>query len=149
VPDIQHQINQRIESFVSEITELARLHALETLSAALEGSPLKARLRRGSSNHAAKGAKRSPLEIQATTSQLLSHIQGNPGMRMEQIAQSVGLSTKDLSLPIRKLVRLKKVKTEGQKRATRYFPAGASAGAGAAAGTRGRRGVRRKGKKSR
>jgi YD repeat-containing protein len=44
---------------------------------------------------------------------------------MEDIARDTGMTTKDLSLPIKKLLGASQVTTEGQKRATRYFPAGA------------------------
>ena len=49
------------------------------------------------------------------------------------------MRTKDLALPIRKLVGQKQIRTEGQRRATRYFP-----GAGGGGGRRARRGRRGK-----
>lgn len=118
--DFQRQITQRIDRFVEEITELARQHALSTLADALDtklpGLTINARRR---------GGKRSPSEIRAEADKLLGYIEEHPGQRMEDIAKDVGMTTKDLSLPIKKLVGEDKVMTEGQKRATRYFPAGA------------------------
>jgi predicted transcriptional regulator len=116
--DFQKQISNRIEAFVADITVLAHRHALETLAAALaKTSPASTAFRRG--------GKRSSSEIQRQSEELLDFIKDNPGKRAEEIAKFVGLETRDLSLPLRKLVAAEAIKTEGQKRATRYFPAGA------------------------
>jgi hypothetical protein len=65
-----------------------------------------------------KGAKRTPEEIEALTKNVLAHIKRNPGQRVEQIAEALGTSTKELALPIIKLG--KALKTQGQRRGTRY-----------------------------
>ena len=118
--NFQNQISERVQAFVAEITELARQHALTTLAAALDtqlpGLAFNGRRRSG---------KRSSSEIRAEAERLLGYIQDHPGQRMEDIAKETGITTKDLSLPIKKLLGESKVTTEGQKRATRYFPAGA------------------------
>ena len=54
--------------------------------------------------------------------QVGNHIKSNPGQGVEQIAKALGTSTKELTLPIRKLLGDKKITSKGQKRATRYFP---------------------------
>jgi len=54
---------------------------------------------------------------------LLSEIKAKPGLRMEQIAKTLGSTTKDLALPAKKLIAEKKIKTKGERRATKYFPA--------------------------
>jgi hypothetical protein len=70
----------------------------------------------------AKGAKRPPGEIETLTADLGSYIKSNPGQRIEQIAKGIGTSTKELTLPVKKLLAKKAIKTRGQKRATQYFP---------------------------
>ena len=45
----------------------------------------------------------------------------HPGLRIEQINKEIGTSTKDLALPIRKLVAEKRVKVKGKKRSTTYY----------------------------
>jgi hypothetical protein len=70
----------------------------------------------------AKGQKRDPKVIEATTEKLLAHIRKNPGERIEPIGKALGIATKDLTLPVRKLIESKRVKTRGQRRATTYFP---------------------------
>ena len=70
------------------------------------------------------GQKRSPDEIVKTTEKLLSYIGKNSGQRIEEIAKGVGNSTKELTLPVKKLLNDKKIVAKGEKRATRYFIAG-------------------------
>lgn len=45
----------------------------------------------------------------------------NPGLHIEQINKRLGTSTKDLGLPIRKLVAEGVLKPKGEKRSTSYF----------------------------
>jgi len=47
---------------------------------------------------------------------------------VEQIKLALGASTKDLALPMRKLVASGAVRSEGAKRATTYFPGKAKKG---------------------
>jgi DNA-binding NtrC family response regulator len=73
------------------------------------------------------GQKRSPDEIVKTTEKLLQYITKNTGQRIEEIAKGVGHSTKELTLPVKKLLNDKKIVAKGEKRATRYFLAGKAA----------------------
>ncbi|HEU5060722.1 MAG TPA: hypothetical protein VFU21_29530 [Kofleriaceae bacterium] len=144
----EQQINQRVQAFVAEITELARKQAFDTLSSALAGAGLfggrgrggrngAGRRGRGAALAASAGGRRSPDQIDATCQALLGEIGANPGQRIEQIGAAIGMRTKDLALPIRKLVAHKQIRTEGQRRATRYFP---GAGGGGRRARRGRKG---------
>jgi hypothetical protein len=49
-------------------------------------------------------------------------VKGNPGLRIEQINKQLGTSTKDLALPIRKMIADGTLKVKGKKRSTAYFP---------------------------
>ncbi len=51
----------------------------------------------------------------------------NPGQSVEQIKKALGVATKDLQLPIVRLIAAKKLMTKGRKRGTRYFASGAAA----------------------
>ena len=66
------------------------------------------------------GKRRAP--PRALTNKLRSYIARNPGQRIELIGQGLGLATKELALPARKLLAAKQISTKGQKRATTYFP---------------------------
>ena len=135
---VSDQVRARVESFVGELSELIRRSAMETVQQALAGggdAPRRGRRgaapggRRGAGAVAkapraarAKGAKRSPDELEKLTTQLLTYIKGNAGQRIEQIADGMGTSTKELNLPAKKLLSTKAIKTKGHKRATQYFP---------------------------
>jgi len=41
---------------------------------------------------------------------------------MEEIARGLGTSTSELTLPAKKLIAEKKIKTKGERRATKYYP---------------------------
>jgi hypothetical protein len=131
---LDDRIRARVEQFAAELAELIRESAMETVSEALAGArPSPGRggrrgatlaLARGGRGRAAsreKGAKRPPDEIERLTGKLLDYVKGNPGQRIEQIADGMGTSTKELNLPAKKLIANKQLKTKGQKRATQYF----------------------------
>lgn len=44
-----------------------------------------------------------------------------PGQSVEQIGKALGVKTKDLALPIVRMVDEKKLSKQGQRRGTRYF----------------------------
>ena len=71
----------------------------------------------------APGAKRPPGELVKLTEKLGAYIQANPGARMEAIAKALSTPTRDLNLPVKKLLAAKKIRVQGHKRATEYFPA--------------------------
>jgi hypothetical protein len=130
---LDDRIRARVEQFAAELAELIRESAMETVSEALAGarpSPgrggrrgavVLARGGRGRAVSREKGAKRPPDEIERLTGKLLDYVKGNPGQRIEQIADGMGTSTKELNLPAKKLIANKQLKTKGQKRATQYF----------------------------
>jgi hypothetical protein len=68
----------------------------------------------------APGEKRSPEEIQRVQERVRAHLTEHPGQRIEDIAKALGAPTRDLSLPIKKMVDAGQFKAEGEKRATRY-----------------------------
>jgi len=70
------------------------------------------------------GSKRSSSDIGAISSKILEHVRKHPGDRMEQISKAFGANTKDLRLPITKLIEEKKLKVKGQRRGTKYYLAG-------------------------
>jgi hypothetical protein len=134
---LDDRIRARVEQFAADLADLIRESAMETVSVALAGarpSPGRGGRRgaaaavvavrstgRGRAASREKGAKRPPDEIERLTGRLLDYIKGNPGQRIEQIADGMGTSTKELNLPAKKLIAGKQLKTKGQKRATQYF----------------------------
>jgi 3-oxoacyl-ACP reductase-like protein len=151
--NVESQLKSRVDSFVSELSDLVKKAALEAVTNALKGgaghapgvakaagkkrgpapapaapkAAAKAPKAAPAAPAAAKrkaGQKRSPDEIAKTTEKLLAYITKNSGQRIEEIAKGVGNSTKELTLPVKKLLNDKKITAKGEKRATRYFVAG-------------------------
>ena len=125
--DIEQELEERIDEFVSDISELARRAAMEALTAALD-QHLGGSANAGAAIRRRRGEKRSAQQLADAQTRLLAHIRDNPGQRMEEIARDIGANTRDLTLPLRKLVSSQLVNTEGQKRATCYYPAAAGVG---------------------
>jgi hypothetical protein len=126
--DFQTDMNRTVQGFVAQITELARRAALDTLESAFGG-------RTGRSSVAAvmgtgtvgrprggRGAKRTAADLEALSSKFAAYVRSHPGLRIEQINKELGTTTKDLALPIRKLISEGQVKAKGKKRSTTYFP---------------------------
>lgn len=127
--DLDRAIRQRVEDFVQEMTELVRQAALESVSAAL-GTPGAAspKARTGGKRAAAgfvakRGGKRTAKELEQQGGALVNMIRQTPGIRADQLAKAMGVETRDLALPIKKLLADKTITKKGQKRATAYFVA--------------------------
>jgi hypothetical protein len=121
---IESEILSRVESFAAEIIALVRSSAMDMVHQALGGNAARrSRPGRPPSARASlrqKGAKRDPRVLEALTEKLGAFIKKNPGQRIEQIGKALGTPTKDLALPVKKLIAAKKISTKGQKRATTY-----------------------------
>jgi len=136
--DFQNEMNHAVQGFVAQIAELARRAALDTLESAfgsrgggggsggrngggraalvaLTGGARAGRPRGG------RGAKRTAADLEMLSEKFASYVKANPGLRIEQINKELGTTTKDLALPIRKLIADGKVTAKGQKRSTTYF----------------------------
>lgn len=68
------------------------------------------------------GRKRDPGIIDDLTKRLYDRITAVPGSRMEQLSAALSCETKDLLIPVRRLLDKRMVRTTGQRRATAYFP---------------------------
>jgi hypothetical protein len=133
---VDSAVRARVEVFAKELSELVRESALEVVRLALGdgGGPVRRGGPRASSPRAAaegrsKGSKRDPKILVALTEKLGAFIKKNPGQRIEQIGKALGIATKELTLPIKKLILAKEVSTKGQRRATTYFGGRASGAA--------------------
>jgi len=132
--NINDTIRAALDAFVTDLSSLIQEAALESVEQALaEASTIPGRSGRGArarealssfvslSANRKKGAKRTPEELEQLIKKLHGYIAKNPGQRIEQIAQGLDISTKELNLPAKKLISEKKLATKGQKRATTYF----------------------------
>ncbi len=119
--DIDSKIRARIEAFVVELTGLIREAAVAKVAEAL-GGEVAPRGRRSGAVRATGGGKRTADEIDAQCEQITSFVTKNPGLGVEGIASGLSVSSKELTLPIRKLLASKELTRKGHKRATKYFP---------------------------
>src|SRR5262245_60724423 len=119
---VESDIRSRVEAFVEELTAMIRASALDLVNEALgEGGSRPGRRAGAGGRRAAvaavtsgrrsKGAKRDPKMLAALTDKLGDFIKKNPGQRIEQIGKALGTPTKDLALPVKKLIAAKKIAT--------------------------------------
>jgi len=135
---LEQEIQSRTERFAAELADLIKKAALESVSQALTGGDvasssrggrrsstprvLKGTKKRGkAAGGRQKGEKRTADELETLTKALQGEVKKQPGRGIEAIAEGMGVSTKELALPVRKLLADGKIKTKGQKRATKYF----------------------------
>jgi hypothetical protein len=119
--DFQNEMNRVVADFVTQITELARMAARDMIDEAL-GKGSRGATSLGRSRSRGRGAKRTGDELEKLAESFHAFVSKHPGLRIEQINKQLGTTTKDLALPIRKLIAEGALKTKGEKRSTAYFP---------------------------
>ena len=143
--DTDKVLRSRIEEFVDELAGIIREAALASVQEALAGDaparrgpgrprkagrrgpgrpPKAGRRGPGRPRKAGKRLRRSSADLEAISTKVLGHIKANPGQRLEEIGKALGTATKILKRPIAKLLSGKALRTEGQRRGTKYFAGG-------------------------
>jgi len=120
--DFQSEMNRVVSDFVSQITELARAAARDMIDQALgKGGKGSALAGLGRARGRGRGSKRTADELDVLADNFHAFVAKHPGLRIEQINKQLNTTTKDLALPIRKLISEGALKTKGEKRSTQYF----------------------------
>jgi hypothetical protein len=119
----QTEVQKLVDDFVMQLNDLWRRQAIENLT----GMEVRGGRGRGAAGLAlgrarGRGAKRTAEELDQLADSFVEFVAKNPGLRIEQINKQLGTSTKDLALPIRKMIADGVIKTKGKKRSTAYFP---------------------------
>ena len=70
-----------------------------------------------------KGSKRTSAELNKLRTRILSWVQTNPGKNVEDLSKAFSIDTKELALPMKKLLSDRSIRKRGKARATRYYPA--------------------------
>lgn len=119
--DFQTEMNRVVADFVNQITELARAAARDMIDEALGKGGKVSLAGFGRGRGRGRGGKRTANELDDLADRFHSFVNKHPGLRIEQINKQLGTTTKDLALPIRKLISDGALKTKGAKRSTTYF----------------------------
>ncbi|HTL38313.1 MAG TPA: hypothetical protein VL326_34520 [Kofleriaceae bacterium] len=114
-------MNRVVADFVTQITELARAAARDMIDEALGKGGKVSLSGLGRGRGRGRGGKRTGAELDEMADRFHSFVSKHPGLRIEQINKQLSTTTKDLALPIRKLIADGSLKTKGQKRSTTYF----------------------------
>lgn len=106
--DISHLIHEAAREAVEE--------ALRREARSVTGSS-----RTVSAGGKARRIRRSTADLHETADNLVAYVENNPGQPIGQIAEALNCTSKELRLPVLKLVEEGRLSTEGQRRGTRYF----------------------------
>ena len=124
---MQIEMSRVVATFVAEITEIAKRAARDQLDAAFGGGGGRSGGRASSSGGSVssgrgrgRGVKRTSGDLEKLADKFYEFVKSNPGLRIEQINHKLGTSTKDLQLPIRKMIADGELKAKGKKRSTTY-----------------------------
>lgn len=135
-------ISTLVSDFAAQLEAIVRQAAVDQITSALAGLGASTPARRGPGRpratatrkpgRPAKRGKRSSEDVDATAQRLVAYVKSNPGQGLEGIAAGLDTSTKELKLPVIKLLASRQIKKTGEKRGTKYFPGGGGAGPGRA-----------------
>jgi predicted HTH transcriptional regulator len=121
--DYSKQMQDVVNGFVSQVTELAKRAAVEAISKSMGIAPrsTSAALTRTNIGTLGGRGKRDVEQMDAMKTKLLRLIADNQGVSSERINSLLGTTTKQIALPLRQLVADKLVTTKGERRGMRYF----------------------------
>ncbi len=121
------RLRATVDTFVAELSAIVQESTLETVTEALgaaapkrPGRPRAKATKKPRAAKVRKGGRRSAGDVAATQARVVAHVRANQGCSVSDIAAALGLTTKDLQLPVKKLVEDGKLRTTGQRRGTRY-----------------------------
>jgi hypothetical protein len=136
--DFERKLQASLTTFASDIELLLRhaaASALEAVVGAHAAAPIRRTLaadgvaprQRSAASRmpravASRRRRRSPENLARLTRALDAYIRKNKGLGIEAIGKAMGASTRELALPMKKLLAERRVATRGARRATRYYP---------------------------
>jgi hypothetical protein len=133
------EIQSRVQAFTNDLVSIVKKSALHAVQEALGGTTVTKGAKRSKPVSKASaprisvakkttgtkrgpGEKRDPKLLGNLVEKLATYIKAKPGQRIEEINKGLGLSTRELNLPVKKLLAAKRISTKGTKRSTTYFP---------------------------
>jgi len=139
---LNSEIRSKIDAFVEQLTAHVKKAALDSVREALGNGVAPARrgpgrprmnVKVGRPAKSAMTGKRSAEDVAAMAEKVAAYVKANEGQRLDQIAVGMNLTTKELTLPVAKLLASKQLRKAGIQRGTKYFVGGSSGNATAAA----------------
>ena len=126
---LDREIRTRIDSFLADLSNLVKTSTLQAVHGALGaamGNGVSATIAApsrgpGRPRKGDKRGKRTTEDVLKTADAVLAYVTENNGQRLEEISRGLSISTKNLKLPVAKLMEGKKLRTKGAKRGMRYF----------------------------
>ena len=121
-PKNAQDLARQIEDLIADFLEGHRAAASAAVQRAFAGAPS---VRRPAAPRKAPteiAPRRSVDEVTALSDRLYAAICAKPGEAMVVLAPVVGATPRALSLPANRLKRAGRIRTVGQRQATRYFP---------------------------
>jgi hypothetical protein len=114
------QLEKQIERLIREHIAACRLKAAQAVERAFASATPRAM--RTSSGSRTVSRRRASDEISALGDRLYQAVCAQPGSVMATLAPVVGATARELNLPARLLKRMGRVRSVGERQATRYFP---------------------------
>jgi hypothetical protein len=115
IGDLEQQIESLVRDHVAALrqgAEAAVARAFSRVATASRRTPLPR----------TSGRRRAPAEMSALSERLYAAICAQPGATMVTLAAEVGVTARELNRPAGSLRRAGRVRSVGQRQATRYFP---------------------------
>lgn len=136
IQNAQADIRSLVDSFVEELTQHIRTAAVEAVQTALldGGPPARATPQGHAGKKAAKKAtaaakpkgrgrraRRTPAEINAAKTEILSLVRSNPGTAMGDLSRALGEDPTVIRAQITELLEAGQLRKEGERRGTKYY----------------------------
>jgi len=132
VADIEERIEQRIRAFADELRALIREAAHQAIDEALgvattpSSTPRRSNAKPASSKSrrrpSPKGTRRTTDQMQRDLDALREHVRRHPGLTALEISAALGMASREVARPIKKLIVAGDVRKTGVKSSTRYYP---------------------------
>lgn len=110
---------RKIPEILAELVETIEQEALQRITARLHKARSRAEPAKPKRQRVFSG-RRETSAIETLKAAVLDYVKKNPGQRMIEIAPALGIESKMLQLPMKKLVKDKAVKAKGVKTNTTY-----------------------------
>lgn len=126
---VQEELQAEIERFAGNVTAILQSAVADALADALGAVKKTGGNKKVTKKTSAKrvsrkkGQKRSRKDLDRLTSKLLTQVGRVDGQSIEEIGKAMRVPTRELKLPMQKLLDAKQVKKKGRLRATRYSAA--------------------------